>query len=289
MGEHLEDGALHGNVLEGEDAEHHEAQVADAGIRDEFLEIGLNESNKRAVDDADDGERGDNRRGAVRGIGEERQAEANHAVGAHFQEHAGQDDGAGGGRLDVRVGQPGVEREQRNLDGEGHEEGEEEIHLLERGQANGAGLQHLLNRRQVEGSSRHHGGAEIVQPDDADEHEDRAGHGVKHELDGGVDAAFVSPDADQEIHGDKHHFPEKEKEEEVEREEDADHADFEHQQHDKEFLDAVLDAVPRGEFFELIAGDADLYFGDQEQGEKEFDGGDSHRKAANPKVIVGAE
>ncbi len=161
-------------------------------------------------------------------------------------------------------------------------------------------------------------------PDDADEHQDGAGHGVKHEFHGGIDAALVSPNADEEIHGDEHDFPEEKKEEEIEREEDTDHADFEHQQHDEEFLDAMLDAIPGreygnsgqersqddeeqadavqtemivngrdvdpfGEFFELIAGNADLHFRDQEQGEKEFDGGDGHREAANPKVIVGTE
>src|SRR5713226_6165051 len=300
MGEHLEDGALHGDVLEGEDAEHDEAKVADAGVGDEFFQVGLNESDQRAVDDADDSERGDKRSSAMRGVGEERQAEANHAVGAHFQEHAGEDDGAGGGRFHVGVGQPGVEREERDFDGESQEEGEEEVHLLERGQTDGAGLQHLLDGGEIEGAAWDRGRTEIVQPDDAHEHEDGAGHGVEHEFDGRVDAALVSPDADEEVHGDEHDFPEKEEEEEVQREEDADHADFEHQQHDEKFLDAVLDAVPGGEhrdggeergeddqeqadtveaemivdgwdvdpfgkFFELVAGDADLYFRDQEQ------------------------
>jgi len=34
---------------------------------------------------------------------------------SHLQQHAGQDDGAGGGRLHVRVGQPGVERNMGTL------------------------------------------------------------------------------------------------------------------------------------------------------------------------------
>src|SRR5216683_5626947 len=117
----------------------------------------------------------------------------------------------------------------------------------ERGQTDGAGLQHLLDGGEIEGAAWDRGRTEIVQPDDAHEHEDGAGHGVEHEFDGSVDAALVSPDADEEVHGNQHHFPEEEEEEEVEREEDADHADFEHQQHDEKFLDAVLDAVPGGE------------------------------------------
>src|SRR6202022_4689506 len=242
--EHLKDGALQGNILEGEDAQDDKAEVADAGIGDELFQIGLNESYQGAIDDANDGERGDPRCGAMRRVGEQRQAEANHAVGAHFQENAGEDDGAGRRSLHVSVGQPGVEREERDFDGEGQEEGEEEVHLFVRGKTNGAGLQHLLNGGQIESAARHGAGAQIVNPDDADEHEDGAGHGVEDELDGGVDAALVPPDANEEIHGDEHHFPEEEEEEEVKGEEDADDANFQHQQHDEKFFDAVLDAVP---------------------------------------------
>ena len=95
-----------------------------------------------------------------------------------------------------------------------------------------------LNLHQVESA----GG--VIEPEDADEHEDRAGHGVEHEFNGGVDAALVAPDADEQGHRDEHDFPEEEEEEKVEREENADDADFEHQQHDKKFFDSVMDAVP---------------------------------------------
>ena len=64
------------------------------------------------------------------GVREQRQTEAEQTVGAHLQHHAGQHDGAGGGCFDVRVGQPGMQREQRNLDGERDEEGQEEQQLL---------------------------------------------------------------------------------------------------------------------------------------------------------------
>src|ERR1700740_2567567 len=70
VGEHLEHRALHGNVLEGEDPQHDEAKVADAGISDKFLEIGLNEGDQGSVDDADDGEYGDPRRSVAWGVGE---------------------------------------------------------------------------------------------------------------------------------------------------------------------------------------------------------------------------
>ncbi len=84
----------------------------------------------------------------------------------------------------------------------------------------------------------------VVKPEDADQHEDRAGHRVEDEFDGGVDAAVVAPDADEQVHGDEHDFPEKEEEEEVEGEEDADDADFEKEDGDEKFFDALLDAAP---------------------------------------------
>ena len=58
---------------------------------------------------------------------------------SHFQHDAGQHDGTGGGRFHVRVGQPGVQREQRDLDGEREEECQEEQHLFA-GEAQAAAL-----------------------------------------------------------------------------------------------------------------------------------------------------
>src|SRR6266852_609628 len=100
-------------------------------------------------------------------------------------------------------------------------------------------MQQSLNRRQIKRARS------VVQPDDADQHEDRARHGVEDEFHGGVNAAFVPPNADQQGHGYQHHFPEEKKEEEIQRKKHAHHADFQHQQHHKKFLHAVLDALPR--------------------------------------------
>ena len=59
-------------------------------------------------------------------VGQQRQGEAQEAVRPHLQQDAGQHHRAGGGRLGVRVGQPGVEREHRHLHGEADEEGPED-------------------------------------------------------------------------------------------------------------------------------------------------------------------
>ena len=58
-------------------------------------------------------------------FGEDGHGETQIAVGAHLEQDAGQDDRAGGGRLHVGVGQPGVEGEERHLDGEGQRKGQE--------------------------------------------------------------------------------------------------------------------------------------------------------------------
>ena len=55
----------------------------------------------------------------------------------------------------------------------------------------------------------------VVEVDDGDQHQHRAGHGVQEELHGRVDAPLVSPDADQEIHRDQRDFPENVKQEQV--------------------------------------------------------------------------
>ena len=110
----------------------------------------------------------------------------------------------------------------------------------------------------------------------------------------------MAPDTDEEGHGDEHDFPEEKKEEEVEREEDTNDADFEHQQHDEKFLDAFVNAVPGSDdgdggeesrqddeedaeavdaevivdgrrrdpmeiFLELVTGEAEIHFAQEQQ------------------------
>src|SRR5260370_8868361 len=55
----------------------------------------------------------------------------------------------------------------------------------------------------------------------------------------------MPPNANQEGHRNQHHFPEKEEEEEVQREKHPYNSYFQHQQHHEKFFDAVLDALPR--------------------------------------------
>src|SRR5438045_248327 len=65
----------------------------------------------------------------ARRLREEREVEAQQSVSPHLQEHAREDDAAGGRRFRVRVGQPRVEREHRHLYAEGEREEAEERRL----------------------------------------------------------------------------------------------------------------------------------------------------------------
>ena len=64
----------------------------------------------------------------------------------------------------------------------------------------------------------------------ADEHQQRADHRVDEELEARVDAPFAAPDADDEVHRDEHHFPHHVEQEEIERQEHAEHAGREDEQ-----------------------------------------------------------
>ncbi len=60
----------------------------------------------------------------------------------------------------------------------------------------------------------------------------------------------MSPQCDQEIHRHQHHFPEQEKQEQIEREEHADHAAENPQQVQVEETGAALDLAPRAQYRE---------------------------------------
>src|SRR6266849_4455622 len=179
-------------------------------------------------------------------------------------------------------------------------------------------MEQRLNRGKVECARG------VIQPDDANQHEDRARHRVEDEFHGGVYAALVPPNADQQRHGNQHHFPEKEEEEKVEREKHADNADFQHQQHHKKLFDAVLDALPRRQnrnrsqerrqddeeqadsinaqviidrrlvdplqvFLEMIPGRAYGNRADHQEGKQKFSQRNDQRDDANEFVIVAAQ
>ena len=84
-------------------------------------EVALHQRQARAVEDADDSQRNQPGRQRPRLHGEEPNVEAKHGVEAQL---AGDNHGQGNRRLAEGVRQPSVQREDRNLDGKGEEEGE---------------------------------------------------------------------------------------------------------------------------------------------------------------------
>ena len=248
--DHLDDAAGHALGVEGEDAEHQEAHVADAGIRDEALHVALRHGHQGAVQDADDGQRGHEADHVVAGRRQQRQAEAHKAVGAHLQQHAGQHDAARGRRVGMRVGQPGVEREHRHLDGEAQEQRQEDQVLGGQPDEDGFGRHpHVVD--QLDDVERQFAGAVIavaveeVERQDAQQHEHRAEQRVEEELDCRIQPPPVPPDADQEVHRHQHDLPEDVEQEEIQRHEDAQHAGFQEQQAAVIRLLHLVDGVER--------------------------------------------
>ena len=132
--EDLVDAAVEAGDGEGEDAEDDEADVAEGAVGGELLQVVLDEGDERAVDDAD-GAEGDHQRGDAAGlVGEDAEGEAQDGVEAEL---AGEDHDGGGGRFADGVGEPAVEREDRDFDREGDEEGE-------RGEPEGGGVGEML-------------------------------------------------------------------------------------------------------------------------------------------------
>ena len=173
-----------------------------------------------------------------RRLREHRQRDPDEAVAAHLQEDRGQDHRAGGRRLDMRVGQPGVDRPHRHLHREGGEEGEPQPGLRVVAELRG-GLRE--QRRDVGGA----GGP--VHRHDGEEHQDRAEQRVEEELEARIDAPLAAPDADDQEHRDQAGLEEQVEQHEVEGREDADHRRLEDEEGDHVLLDAVLDRVPRSQ------------------------------------------
>ncbi len=240
--QHLVHAAADAFHREGAQSQHHEAQMADARVGHELLEIRLRETHQRAVDDPH--HRQHRQHGAVvhRRLRKERKGVAQEAEGPHLQEHAGQDDRSSCRCLGVRVGQPGVQREHRDLDCERQREGQKQPALGGYREPGSVGQ----DGRKVEGSAARSAGSE-VQIENRDQHQQRAGHRVDEELHGRVNPPFVAPHADQEVHRQEHRFPKEVEENQVNRGQSSQHGALEQQHRDHELLDPVLDRPERRE------------------------------------------
>ena len=80
VSDHADQGAFERPVVSGVDPEQDKTQVADAGVSDQALQVGLREGHHRAVNDARHGERHGGGRKVARRLREERQHEAQQPV-----------------------------------------------------------------------------------------------------------------------------------------------------------------------------------------------------------------
>jgi hypothetical protein len=145
-----------------------------------------------------------------------------------------------------------VEREHRHLDREGERERGEEPRLglppdAGRGDDRVEHARRAPGAEVVEGEHAELGVAEVVEDEQPDQHRQAPDHGVDEELDRRVDAARPAPHADHEVHRDERDLPEHVEQEQVQREEGAEHAGLErlHEEHVR--LHALVDLGPRGQ------------------------------------------
>jgi hypothetical protein len=246
--DHLEDRPLEALLGEHEDAERHEAHVADRRVGDEPFQVGLDERHDRAVDDRDQRQHDDHRRERLGGRRVERHGEPDQAIRPELEHDRGEDHGARRRRLGVRVRQPRVEREHRHLDREREEERHEggQLEPVDEAAGRRVGAERLIVERPGPRSAV----TQLVgvcRRQDRHQHQERPDERVQDELDRGVDPVRAAPDPDDQVHRDEHDLPEDVEEERVEREEDPEHADLEDQERDHVFLDPRLDRLEAGE------------------------------------------
>ncbi len=253
MVDHLDDPTLEALGGEGEGTEHDEAEVGHRRVGDQALEVALHGRHHGPVDDADDPERHHQGSEVGGGLGEEVQPEAEEPVGPQLEHHPGQDDRAGSRGLGMSVGQPGVEREHRDLDGEGHGEGQEQPP----GSAVGDDALGLGQHNEVEGQLA--GGLLVQegQAEDPHQHEGRAQHGEQEELEGGVHPLSVAPAADEEVHRHQHDLEHHEEKEQVQGEEYTDAPGLQQQHPGQVGLGVVMGPHPDHGNREQQAGEHD--------------------------------
>ena len=101
---------------------------------------------------------------------------------------------------------------------------------------------------EVRERERQRAGGLLLRPDQVDhrrQHQDAAERGVEDELDRGVDAPLAAPDADDQEHRDQHRFPEHVEQEQVLRQEGAQHRELDEEHHRVEQLHALRDRAER--------------------------------------------
>ena len=158
--DHLDDAAGESLAVEGERPEGDESDLGQRRIGEETLQVALGAGDKGAIGDADHGQRQQDRRQGPARLRKEVEVEPDDPVGAELGHDRHEQDGPGGRSLGVGVRGPGVEGEDRRLDGKRCSKGDEEQDAF------GARQVRVHQRRQLKGE---HAGLRLV--DEGDGHD----------------------------------------------------------------------------------------------------------------------
>ena len=174
MAEHLQGGTGHAHQAQGEYAQHHIAHMADAAICDQPLQVPLPQGYRRPIDYTDQGEGYEDRGIASGDLGEYGDADSNHAVAAHLDQDASEDDAHRSRGIGVGIGEPGMKREDGQLHRKSQQEQEED----------GSGHKGAQGWPQPKLSQHDHieGAGMKVEQQDAGQHHGAAGEGINNEL-----------------------------------------------------------------------------------------------------------
>ena len=240
VGHHLHHGAFHpqgcaldtaGLAENGKRDEHpqgHEAHVRDGGIGNQLFHVLLGQGHEADVHHRDQRQGNDEPVQCIAGIRGDGQREPHKTVTADLEHDGGQDYRAAGGRFHVGIRQPGVHRPHGNFHRKGGQQAQEQPGLG--GEAQGQ----LVPVENGETAGLY------VEPDEAHQHEHRTQKGVEEKLDGGVDPARTTPDADHQEHGDQHGFEEHVEQDAVQGAEHPDHQPFQQQERRHVLVHPVL-------------------------------------------------
>ena len=240
MAQHVVDRPLEADRVEGDESQDREAHVADRGVRDELLDVGLDPADEGGVDDADHREDADRRSPFDDRQRDHRQDEDVEAVEAELQDDRGEVHRARSGGLVVGQGQPGVQREERDLHREAGEEGQQDPALFGRRERRG-------ERGEVGDRERPFAVLFGVLPGhvgQGQQHEQRADEGVDEELERCL--ASFRPPVDREHEEARHQrgFEEGVERDRVTGDEDARDAGRQDHQPDVELAAAFGDRGP---------------------------------------------
>ena len=236
VGDHLHQAAGDAEVAEHEEAERDKTHVRHRRIRHQLLHVLLHHGDQADVDHGDQRQADHQSGPSVRSVRSDGQRETQETIGPQLEHDRRQHRRSTGGCFDVHVGQPGVYRPHRHLDGECRQEGKEQQRL--RGLTQGQ----LVPCKQVEAAT-----GLGVEEDQRDQHQQGAEQCVQEELERGVNLVGAAPDADDQVHRDQGGFEEHVEQQAVERAKHADHQATEDQEGTHVLVHALRDDFPPGD------------------------------------------